>query len=166
MTTDYRFEGQDGSTRFVDLFGDKQTLVVYSIMFRPERIQPCPMCTSLLSALDGETADIEQRVALAVVARSPSEPANRIQSKTRLAQTKALLRHHGDYSRDYHALSPKGEDDAAFTIFTRQDGVGRHFWSSEMGFATADPGQDPRGAPDPMPIWNTLDSTPEGREAD
>ena len=28
---------------------------------------------------------------------------------------------------------------------------------------TADPGQDPRGAPDLMPLWNILDATPEGR---
>jgi predicted dithiol-disulfide oxidoreductase (DUF899 family) len=31
---------------------------------------------------------------------------------------------------------------------------------------SADPGQDPRGAPDPAPLWMVLDSTPEGRGAD
>jgi predicted dithiol-disulfide oxidoreductase (DUF899 family) len=31
---------------------------------------------------------------------------------------------------------------------------------------TADPGQDPRGAPDLMPLWNILDTTPEGRGTD
>ena len=31
---------------------------------------------------------------------------------------------------------------------------------------TADPGQDPRGAPDPASLWMVLDSTPEGRGAD
>jgi predicted dithiol-disulfide oxidoreductase (DUF899 family) len=71
VTTDCRFEGENGPTRLVDLFGEKQTLVVYSFMFGPEREQACPMCTSLLGAWDGEAADIEQRVALAVVARSP-----------------------------------------------------------------------------------------------
>jgi predicted dithiol-disulfide oxidoreductase (DUF899 family) len=35
-----------------------------------------------------------------------------------------------------------------------------------MGFESADPGQDPRGAPDLMPIWTILDATPEGRAAD
>jgi len=35
-----------------------------------------------------------------------------------------------------------------------------------MGFATADPGQDPRGAPDLMPLWTILDCTPEGRGTD
>lgn len=32
-----------------------------------------------------------------------------------------------------------------------------------MSAATADPGQDPRGAPDPAPLWTVLDMTPEGR---
>src|SRR5262249_30663756 len=39
---------------------------------------------------------------------------------------------------------------------TRRNGIIRHFWSGEMGRATADPGQDPRGAPDMMLIWTTV----------
>ncbi len=42
----------------------------------------------------------------------------------------------------------------------------RHFWSGEMGQGTADPGQDPRGAPDLDPLWTVLDTTPEGRGRD
>jgi predicted dithiol-disulfide oxidoreductase (DUF899 family) len=30
----------------------------------------------------------------------------------------------------------------------------------------ADPGQDPRGAPDIMPLWTVLDMTPGGRGTD
>jgi predicted dithiol-disulfide oxidoreductase (DUF899 family) len=35
-----------------------------------------------------------------------------------------------------------------------------------MTAATADPGQDTRGAPDLMPLWTILDATPEGRGKD
>src|ERR1700731_2856523 len=45
---DYRFQGEAGLTDFAGLFGDKQTLAVYSFMFGPKRDRPCPMCTSLL----------------------------------------------------------------------------------------------------------------------
>src|SRR2546429_3972519 len=69
----YAFEGENGPASFADLFGDKDTLVVYNYMYGPQRERPCPMCTSLLSAWDGEVPDIQQRVALAVVARSPIE---------------------------------------------------------------------------------------------
>ena len=70
----------------------------------------------------------------------------------------------GDYTRDY--VSADDADIPAFNVFTRHDDTIRHFWSGEMGSETADPGQDPRGAPDLMPIWTILDSTPEGRGTD
>ncbi len=42
----------------------------------------------------------------------------------------------------------------------------RHFWSSEGSKDIADPGQDPHDAPDKSPLWNILDTTPEGRGSD
>src|SRR5688500_18977349 len=39
---DYRFQGKRGQMSMADLFGDKQTLVIYSYMFGPERESPCP----------------------------------------------------------------------------------------------------------------------------
>jgi predicted dithiol-disulfide oxidoreductase (DUF899 family) len=166
VTKDYRFESERGPVSFADLFGDKQTLVVYSYMFGPQRERPCPMCTSLLSAWDGEARDVEQRVALAVIARSPTERLVAFKKERGWRSLKLYSDTTNEFSRDYHALSPEGEDGAAFNVFTRRDGAIRHFWSGEMGFDTADPGQDPRGAPDLMPIWTILDSTPEGRGAD
>ena len=35
-----------------------------------------------------------------------------------------------------------------------------------MGEGTQDPGQDPRGAPDRMPMWDVFDMTPAGRAPD
>jgi predicted dithiol-disulfide oxidoreductase (DUF899 family) len=166
VTKDYRFESERGPVSFADLFGDKQTLVVYSYMFGPQRERPCPMCTSLLSAWDGEARDVEQRVALAVIARSPIERLVAFKKERGWRGLKLYSDTTDEFSRDYRALSPEGEDGAAFNVFTRSDGAIRHFWSGEMGFETADPGQDPRGAPDLMPIWTILDSTPEGRGTD
>jgi predicted dithiol-disulfide oxidoreductase (DUF899 family) len=166
VAKDYRFEGERGSVGFADLFGDKQTLVLYSYMFGPQRERPCPMCTSLLSAWDGEARDVEQRVAFGVVARSPIERLAAFKRERGWRGLKLYSDTSGEFSRDYHALTPEGGDDPGFNVFTRRDGTIRHFWSGEMGFATADPGQDPRGAPDLMPIWTILDSTPEGRGTD
>jgi predicted dithiol-disulfide oxidoreductase (DUF899 family) len=166
VTKDYRFQGEGGPASLADLFGDKQTLVVYSYMFGPQRERPCPMCTSLLSAWDGEARDVEQRVALAVVARSPIERLVAFKKERGWRYLKLYSDLNDEFSRDYHAISSQGGDDAAFSVFTRRDGRIRHFWSGEMGFESADPGQDPRGAPDLMPIWTILDSTPEGRAAD
>ena len=69
----YELIGENGPTTFADLFGDKQTLAVYSYMYGSQREQPCPMCTSLMAAWDGEALDVEERIALVMVARSPIE---------------------------------------------------------------------------------------------
>src|SRR5262245_46329124 len=166
VTRDYRFESERGPVHFADLFGDKQTLVIYSFMYGPQRARPCPMCTSLLSAWDGEARDVEQRIALAVVARSPIERLVAFKNERGWRNLKLYSDTSGDYSRDYHALTSDGGDDAAYNVFTRRDGTIRHFWGGEMSSETADPGQDPRGAPDLMPIWTILDTTPQGRGTD
>jgi predicted dithiol-disulfide oxidoreductase (DUF899 family) len=161
---DYRFGGESGPVKFSQLFGDKDTLVVYSYMFGPQREQPCPMCTSLLSAWDGEANDVAQRVALAVVARSPIERQLAFKEQRGWRHLKLYADSSGDYTRAY--VSADDADMPAFNVFTRRDGTIRHFWSGEMGGSTADPGEDPRGAPDLMPLWTILDSTPEGRGTD
>lgn len=163
LSQDYCFEGESGSVSFSALFGDKQTLAVYSYMYGPQRQQPCPMCTSLLSAWDGACADIEQRIALAVVARSPIKRLADFKKERAWRGLKLYSDPSGDYTRDY--VGAVDADMPAFNVFTRRDGAIRHFWGNEMGPGTEDPGQDPRGAPDLMPIWTVLDNTPEGRGA-
>ena len=162
---DYRFEGVEGPIDLAGLFGDKQTLVVYSYMFGPQRERPCPMCTSLLSAWDGEARDMEQNVALAVVARSPLAKLLAFKKERGWQHLKLYTDLNGNFSRDYHAIGKEGGDEPALNVFTRRDGTIRLFWAGEMGFETADPGEDPRGAPDLMPLWTVLDSTPEGRRS-
>ena len=133
-------------------------------MYGPPRKQPCPMCTSLLSAWDGEVKHIEQRIALVTVARSPIQRLVAFKNERGWRDLKVFSDGSGDYTRDY--VSAEDADVPGFSIFTRKSGLIRHFWSGEMGAETADPGQDPRGAPDLMSLWTILDSTPEGRGAD
>ena len=135
-------------------------------MFGPERARPCPMCTNLLGAWEGNAADIGQRVSLAVVARSPIERLVAWKRERGWRNLRLFSDLDGAYSRDYFGVAPDGSDIPAVNVFTRRDGTIRHFWSGEMTGSTADPGQDPRGAPDPAPLWMVLDLTPEGRGAD
>ena len=160
----YAFVGENGPVRFADLFGDKQTLAIYSYMYGPEREQPCPMCTLLMAAWDGEALDVEQRIALVMVARLPIERLLAIKRQRGWQHLRLYSDVDGDVTRDY--VSADDADMPAFNVYTRLDGSIRHFWSGEMGGSAADPGQDPRGAPDLMPLWTILDSTPEGHGSD
>ena len=161
---DYRFVGERGPVSFLDLFGSKQTLAIYSYMYGPKREQPCPMCTSLMAAWDGEALDVEQRIALVMVARSPIDRLLKMKKERGWRNLRLFSDAGGDFTRDY--VSADDADMPAFNVFTRRDGGIRHFWSGEMGGSTADPGQDPRGAPDLVSLWTILDSTPDGRGAD
>lgn len=164
VTRNYGFEGENGPVTLAELFGDKDTLVIYSYMFGPRREKPCPMCTSLMGSWERKVPDIEQRVALAMVARSPIERLVAARKARGWTQLKVYSDGDGDYTRDY--VSAEDADVPGYTVFTRRDGTIRHFWSGEMSGEMADPGQDPRGAPDLDPLWTLLDTTPGGRGAD
>ncbi|WP_304186940.1 DUF899 family protein [Phenylobacterium aquaticum] len=166
VTGDYQFQTEDGACDFAGLFGDKQTLGLYSYMFGPERERPCPMCTNLLGAWEGNALDIDQRMSLVVIARSPIEKLVAWKRERGWKNLRMATDLTGGYSRDYFGILPDGSEIPSFNIFTRRDGSIRHFWSGEMTGQTADPGQDPRGAPDLPPMWAVLDTTPEGRGTD
>ena len=164
---DYRFRDEQGrEIGLTELFGEHPTLFTYFWMFGPERERPCPMCTSLLSAWDGEARDVDQRTSLVVIARSPIERLVAFKKERGWRNLRLYSDPTQEFSRDYFAITPDGGDTAAFNVFTRRDGTIRHFWAGEMGGESADPGQDPRGAPDLMPLWTILDCLPEGRGTD
>ena len=164
VTKEYHFEGADGPVTFAELFGDHDTLVIYSFMYGPEREQGCPMCTSQMSSWDGDSLDIEQRAAFAMVARSPIERILEYGKQRGWTNLNLHSDPSGDYTRDY--VSAEDADMPGYNVFTRKDGTIRHFWSSEGGQEIADPGQDPHDAPDMSPLWTILDTTPEGRGTD
>jgi predicted dithiol-disulfide oxidoreductase (DUF899 family) len=166
VTGRYSFMTEDGPSDFAGLFGDHQTLGLYSYMFGPQRERPCPMCTNLLGAWEGNALDIAQRMSLVVIATSPLERLIAWKQERGWKNLRMATDLDGAYSRDYFGLAPDGSEIPSFNIFTRRDGTIRHFWSGEMTGQTADPGQDPRGAPDPGPMWAILDQTPEGRGSD
>ena len=162
---DYHFVAEDGSdVTLADLFGEHDTLVVYSYMFGPQRDAPCPMCTSLMGSLDHKIADIRQRVAIAFTARSPIERLAEAKKARGWEDLPVFSDGSGDYTKDY--VSAQDADMPAYNVFTRRNGKIRHFWSDEIGFYMADPGQDPRGAVEMDPLWLVLDTTPEGRGTD
>ncbi len=164
LPRDFEFAGERGSVRLSGLFGDHETLLIYSMMYGPQRQAPCPMCTSFLTSWNGTAVNLRQRVAMAVTARSPIDRLLAYKTDRGFGNLSFLADLSGEYTRAY--VSADDADVPGFSVFTRRGGVVRHFYSGEMSPAMADPGQDPRGAPDLDPLWLMLDLTPAGSGSD
>lgn len=161
---DFELIGEQGSARLSELFGNKNTLLVYSMMFGPQRKSACPMCTSFLNSWNGTAINLRERVAIAVTARSPIGRLIEFKNQRGLLNLAFVSDISGEYTRTY--VNAEDADVPGFSVFTKHDGAIRHFYSAEMSGEMADPGQDPRGAPDADPLWMMLDCTPEGRGKD
>lgn len=159
----YRFrDGNGAELGLADLFGQHHALVTYFWMYGPERERPCPMCTNWLGAVEGNAADIEQRVALKILGRSPVERQSAFAAERGWRNLDFVQTVGDGYARDVGALRDDGEY-PALAVFRREGGEVRLFWASEMAAEMADPGQDPRDAPDIASLWSILDLTPDGR---
>lgn len=162
----YRFLDEEGKeVGLAELFGRHDTLFTYFWMYGPERERPCPMCTSFVGSLDIPAPDIEQRVAMAIIGRSTVERQQAFARERGWRNLKFYQTIGDDFARDHHALTD-GEEWAAVLVWKREGDQVRLFWGAEGGPETADPGFDPHLAPDPTPLWNILDWTPEGRGTD
>lgn len=164
LLKDFEFISESGQTSFSRLFGEKDALMVYSMMYGPQRKAPCPMCTSFLSAWNGAAVNLRERLAIVVTARSPIERLVDYKRQRGFGNLPFAYDVSGEYTRTY--VNPDDADVPGFSVFTRSNEVIQHFYSGEMTGAMADPGQDPRGGPDLDPLWLMLDLTRQGRGTD
>ena len=163
----YRFRDANGlDLGLADLFGPHDELVTYFWMFGPQRERPCPMCTNWLGAVNGNAADIKQRVALKILGRSPVPRQIAFAEERGWRDLDFVQTIGDDYARDIGALKSDGSEWPAIIVFKRDHDKVRLFWAAEMTPAMADPGQDPRLAPDIASLWSILDLTAGGRGTD
>ncbi len=97
----------------------------------------------------------------AVVARSPIERIAEYAKRRGWRHLRLLSAADNNYAQDYLMENEDGGQMPMANVFVRRDGQVHHFWGSEMLFAG---GQgDPRHMDTMWPLWNVLDTVPEGR---
>jgi predicted dithiol-disulfide oxidoreductase (DUF899 family) len=168
---DYVFEemGADGQSRRVklsELFGGKNSLIVYGFMYGPAMQSACPSCSSIIDALDRESKHINQRASIVAVAKSPIARVENLRRERGWSGIRFLSSAHNNYSRDYFTEDEQGNQRPILNVFVRRNGAIHHFYSTELAFAPADKGQHHRHVDMIWPLWNALDYTPEGRGTD
>lgn len=168
--SDYKFEEltADGmrTVKLSELFGDKDTLIIYSYMFGPQMKAACPSCTSILDSLDGAAPHVTQRVAFAVVAKSPIARIRAFADQRGWRHLRLLSSSDNNYNRDYHAETDSGDQRPILNVFVRKNTEIHHAYATELMFAPTEMGQNPRHVDMIWPLWNLLDYTPEGRGKD
>jgi predicted dithiol-disulfide oxidoreductase (DUF899 family) len=187
---DYVFHGAgpDGNPTQVamsELFAPgKNSLVVYSFMFPRDRSDdrpgpregrtallplaesPCPSCTALLDQLDGAAEHVSQRLNLVAIAKSPLPRILAFAEERGWRKLRLLSSVDNTYNTDYHGETAAGDQQPILNVFHRDDDAIRHAWASELLYAPADAGQDPRHVGTIETLWNLFDLTPEGRPGD
>ena len=174
LPADYEFDQWDacaGSVRvrrLSELFGERDTLFLYSFMWVPESqglgfVGPCPSCTSIIDGIDGQLPHIEPRIAFAVASAGGAREFREHGDRHGWRHARLLSAARSSYSVDYQAQDANGAQWPLATVFVRRDGRIHHFWSSELWSAERDAGQDPRHVDFMWPMWAVFDRTPEGR---
>ena len=150
--------------RLSDLFAEgKDTLIIYSFMYGPQMAEPCVMCTSMIDGLNGQARHVEQRVNLAVVARSPIARIMQFARERGWTNVRLLSSSDCTYNRDYHAETGDGSQWPALNVFVRRHAAIHHFYNAELLYAPSDAGQNQRHVDLVWPLWNLFDLTPDGR---
>jgi predicted dithiol-disulfide oxidoreductase (DUF899 family) len=167
LKEDYRFnQGSSPEIRFSELFGDKPTLITYSMMFGPQRERPCPSCSALLDGLDGTSRHIEQHVNFVVIAKSPIDRIKAAARERGWRHLRFASSFGTTFNIDYFAEDRDGVEWPVLNVFRKDGAVLNHFYASEMMFTKPDPGQHFRHNGPIDQLWNMLDFTPLGRGTD
>jgi predicted dithiol-disulfide oxidoreductase (DUF899 family) len=161
LKEDYVFRwANDGKVgepvRFSELFGDKDSLLIYSFMFGPSWDKPCPSCTSLMDGYDRAYYSVSQDAAFVAIAKAQPERINDWATQRGWSQIPLLSGFESPYQADYKCQEP-GNDDMQWPVmhvFTRRKGKIFHFWGTESMSNHVDT---------VWVYWNLMDYTPEGR---
>jgi predicted dithiol-disulfide oxidoreductase (DUF899 family) len=161
LKEDYVFqwanEGKVGQrVKLSELFGGKDTLLLYSFMFGPNWDKPCPSCTSLMDGFDRTWYSVVQDAAFAAIAKAPSEKINAWAKERGWSQIPLLSGYESPFQADYKCQDP-AKDDMQWPVmhaFRKRDGKIFHFWGTETMSNHVDT---------VWPYWNLFDFTPEGR---
>lgn len=166
---DYVFEEKDKSgnikhTKLSELFEDgKNSLIIYSYMFGPKNETPCTSCTSILDGLNGMVFHAQQRVNIAVVAKTSIEKLTQWAEGRGWKNLHLLSSAGNTYNTDYFAENEKGNQLPILNVFHKtKEGI-FHSYATELLFAPAEEGQNGRHVDLIWPLWNLYDYTPDGR---
>jgi predicted dithiol-disulfide oxidoreductase (DUF899 family) len=171
---EYRFDTEDGSRTFAELFDGRPELIVYHFMYGPNEPDGCPGCTFAADNFAGAAFHLEQ-LGVTFLCASRASLEDIVAYKARQGWTFPWVSSAGtSFNRDFGAFTEaereagtgynfataKHADELdlretelmALSCFAMHDGVVHHTYSAYD-----------RGTDALNPTWQLLDRTPTGR---
>ena len=143
------------SVKFSELFGGKDTLLIYSFMYGPSWDNPCPSCTSIVDGFDRMANQVGEDAAFVVIGKAPATKINAWAQRRGWSQIGLVSGFESSYQSDYGCQ--RGSDDKPVPrmhVFKEEaDGI-YHFWGTELTSNDLDI---------IWLYWNLMDLTPAGR---
>jgi len=144
--------------RLSELFSaPDRPLVIYHLMYGKKQTSPCPMW---IDGYNGIAHHLKQNVDVAIAAAA-DPPALRAHARARGWNRLRLLScGTNTFKRDLKSEDAEGRQESTISVFTRDDGSVRHFYTAHPSMA-----EDirERGIDLLTPVYNMLDLTPQGR---
>jgi predicted dithiol-disulfide oxidoreductase (DUF899 family)/uncharacterized protein YndB with AHSA1/START domain len=160
IVAEYPLHGQNGkAATLAELFGDKDELLVYHLMFAPEDDAPCRMCAMWVDGFNAIAPHVRQRAEFVVIAKAPIDKLESY-AKKRGWDTIRLFSSYGtDFQGDFNAEDDEGDQLAVISAFRRENGMIYHFYQKSANLDD----NNYRGIDLLSPVWNLLDLLPSGR---
>jgi len=114
---DYRFETEEGSASFADLFRGRSQLLVYHFMFGEGYTAGCPACSTIADGFDGSVVHLANHdVTLCAVSRAPIDKL--LAYKRRMGWSLPWASSHGsDFNYDFQAAATEEEQQSGFVTY-------------------------------------------------
>ena len=155
--------GKIESVSFDDLFGEHDSLIIYSMMFGPEWDAPCPSCTCIVDGLNVSGRAVQETSAIAVVAAASAEQLADWAGRRGWTQINLVSGTKNSYLLDYAGFETTDPGVVSvMNVFRKTQSGIFHFWASELLSRPMESGH-PRHVDIVWPLWNLLDMTPQGR---
>lgn len=157
---DYALTALDGNiVKLTELFGDKDELLLYHYMWKPDDDRPCNMCTLWIDGFNGVAAHVADRAAFAVVAKAHIDKL-RPWAQGRGWQRIRLASSYGTtFNTDFAAEDSDGDQVPCISVFRKTPEGVLHYYQKGAELAEG----HNRGIDLLSPVWNLFDLLPSGR---
>jgi len=131
-------------------------------MYGPDVQNPCPMCSSIIGALDGNATYIEQMASIVVVAKSPIKRISEFTETRNWQAVKLASSLNTNYNIDHYGEDEQGNQWPICNVFVKREGEIYHSYATELLHVKTEEGMNARHVDFMWPLYNYLDITPAG----